>query len=140
VATPRYTFFVYGTLMEPQVLSLVSGEHFNSFRLRPAVLHGYRRVRVADATYPGIYPAEGSEVQGFLARGLSEEAVRRIDAFENDGYDRQNLQVISKQGTPVQAAAYVASSRMKLTDEEWDFEVWRANHRQAFLARLQRRR
>ncbi len=140
MAAPRYTFFVYGTLMEPQVLSLVTGERFDAVRLRPAALPGYRRVRVADATYPGIYPAEGSEVKGCLVRGMGEEAVRRIDAFENDGYDRQNLQVISAQGTPVKAAAYVASSRMKLTDEDWDFEDWRQNHRQAFLARLHRRR
>ncbi len=140
MAAPRYTFFVYGTLMEPQVLSLVSGERFDAVRLRPAVLPDYRRVRVADATYPGIYPSEGSEVEGCLVRGLSEGAVRRIDAFENDGYDRHNLQVISGQGTPVKAAAYVASSRMKLTDENWDFEDWRENHRQAFLVRLRGRR
>ena len=43
--------FVYGTLMEDEVVQSVLGRRFESL---PAVLAGYRRVCLKQRVYPGI--------------------------------------------------------------------------------------
>lgn len=131
-----YTFFFYGTLMDPQVLSWVTGVPFDPIRLRPAVLSGFRRVYVADVSYPAIYADPESDVTGCLVRGISAAAANRIDQFENDGYDRQNLRVRTANGGDVPAAVYVAGKRMALTDQDWDFQNWRRRHKRRYLERL----
>ena len=81
------TYFFYGTLMDRDVLNIVSGLNLGAARLRPALLLGYRRVRVQDAQYPAVLPSEGHSVQGCAVHGITAAAAARVEFFENDGYD-----------------------------------------------------
>ena len=74
--------------MDRAVLNLVSGTDFTAAQLRPAVLRDFRRLRVSAANYPGITVAAGCQVPGVIVRGLTPDAVTRLDRFENDRYDR----------------------------------------------------
>ena len=59
MAGGRGTYFFYGTLMDRDVLNIVSGLNLAPARLRPARLPGYRRVRVQDVQYPAVLRFEG---------------------------------------------------------------------------------
>jgi len=136
LAGPTYTFFFYGTLMDRAVLNLVSGREFTVVQLRPAILKGYRRLCVSNAVYPGIVPVKGSDVAGVVVRGITPAVATRLDAFENDGYDRTNVTVQTYAGRRVKAAAYVATDRMSLDEVEWKFNAWLKQHRRHYLGRV----
>ena len=122
--------------MDRSVLNLVTGTDFTAVQLRPAVLKDYSRLRVAAAEYPAVTVAAGCQVPGVIVRGLSPYAVTRLDRFENDRYDRQNVVVETSGGRAIKAAAYVASERMLLDEDEWDFEDWRNRNRRRYLDRV----
>jgi len=136
LADPTYSFFFYGTLMDRAVLNLVSGIDFTAMQLQPATLRDFQRYRVKDVQYPGIVPSEGDHVSGVIVRGITQEAATRLDHFENDGYDRENVTVETKFGRQVNAAAYIASNRMVLEEEPWDFDAWKKRHRNGYVERV----
>jgi hypothetical protein len=129
-ATRRTSYFLYGTLMDRDVLNIVSGLNLSQVRLRPALLPGYRRVR--DVHYPAVFPSEAHSVEGCVVHGISEPAAARIGLFEIDGYDLVVEQVVLGNRRSLKAALFAASGRMNLSDEDWSFEDWRNQHRRRF--------
>jgi gamma-glutamylcyclotransferase (GGCT)/AIG2-like uncharacterized protein YtfP len=132
----RVTYFFYGTLMDPAVAARVTASPVIAARLRPAVLEGYRRVRVADQHYPTIFAAPGHRVEGCLFRNASLEVQHRIAWYEDREYQLREVEVIGPAGLKTAAWVFVAGPKMKLTEEEWDFAAWCRQHRRPFLARL----
>lgn len=122
--------------MDMEVLRLVSAMSLTPMRLRPAILPGYRRVRVQDVQYPAVYVCEGHSVEGCAVHGITEPAAERLRRFENDGYDLAVEPVVIGGNINRKAAVFAASARMNLTDEDWSFEDWRRHHRRQFLSRL----
>ena len=76
MAGGRGTYFFYGTLMDRDVLNIVSGLNLAPARLRPARLPGYRRVRVQDVQYPAVLRFEGYSVEGCVVHGIPAAAAR----------------------------------------------------------------
>ena len=113
--------FVYGTLMEPEVLRRLLG---HALEMNPAVVRGYRRFRVRNAVYPGIV-AESSEssTAGRVLSGLSETDWKTLDAFEGDEYERLLVETTLESGETISAATYVFRDPANLTDEPWDRKV-----------------
>jgi gamma-glutamylcyclotransferase (GGCT)/AIG2-like uncharacterized protein YtfP len=120
--------FTYGTLMWPEVMKAVSGR-------RPAgedaVLAGYRRLRVKGEVYPVIVPSADDSVEGLLYRGLDEEALRRLDRFEGEEYERVEVQVGAET-----AYAYVLSKHCRhiAEDTPWQPEQLAPEHIAAFCS------
>lgn len=77
--------FLYGSLMEPQVLAALLGRVPET---RDATLEGYHRYRIKDRPYPGIRPLQGAKVSGILMFGLTERERRIFDLFEGSDYDK----------------------------------------------------
>jgi gamma-glutamylcyclotransferase (GGCT)/AIG2-like uncharacterized protein YtfP len=134
----RVTYFFYGTLMDAAVLARVSGMVVTAARLRPAVLEGYRRMRVADQHYPALAPAAGARVHGCVFRNAPPEAQRRIAAYEESTYDLRWEWVKGLGGIRTQALVFVAGPKMALSEEEWDYEDWCRRYRRPFLMGLDR--
>jgi gamma-glutamylcyclotransferase (GGCT)/AIG2-like uncharacterized protein YtfP len=132
----RATYFFYGTLMDPAVASRVTASPLTAARLRPAVLEGYRRVRVADQHYPTVVAAAGHRVEGRLFRNASPETQHRIAWYEDREYQLREVEVTGVGGVRTSAWVFVAGPKMKLTEEDWDFAAWCLQHRRPFLARL----
>jgi gamma-glutamylcyclotransferase (GGCT)/AIG2-like uncharacterized protein YtfP len=128
--------FAYGTLMEPAVLSAVTGQQFPS---RPAVLHEYARYRVRNAVYPGLLPEPVAVTRGVLYDEMDADTLARLDAFEGALYDRLSLSVdvddTPGARTPVTAEVYVIrpTARRHLSPDRWDFAVFRRLHLATYL-------
>lgn len=152
-----HTLFFYGTLLAPPVLHRViygtttptpeTHPAMTYLRIRPALLRGYRRHRVAHADYPAIVPEAGGVVRGSVVSGLTQGDVYRLDIFEGSQYGKADVQVEVLEGVSVyeaaprdgqeeetaaageaakeivQAQTYVWSApRNYLDPQEWDFE------------------
>lgn len=123
--------FAYGTLMSRDIMEKVAG-------CRPAsvaaTLAGYRRTLVRDEVYPGIAEDGRGEVAGILYCDLPAEAVRRLDAFEGEMYERRRVVVTVDGGSAGAAMTYVFRPEFRhlLTDVPWDYERFLASGRQRF--------
>lgn len=89
-----------------------------------ATLDDYRRQPVIGQPYPGMVPAEGSQVRGVLYLDLAPSAWPRLDAFEGEEYVRRQVQVRLQDGSEESAWTYVFRPcyASRLADGAWDFE------------------
>jgi len=123
--------FTYGTLMLPDIMAKVAGCRLAA---DPATLAGYRRTLVRGEDYPGIAEDERGEVAGILYHDVPEEAVRRLDAFEGEMYDRREVVVTFEGGVarPVMTYVFRPEFRHLLTDVPWDYDRFLVSGRQRF--------
>lgn len=120
--TPGMNVFTYGTLMYPGVWNAVAGETSASVRGRA---EGFAIFRVAEQVFPGIVGASPADaVQGVVYLDVGAEALRRLDQFEDDFYERQVVMVNCDDGQRREAEAYVVphANRNVLTSEPWTDE------------------
>lgn len=117
MATTR-PVFVYGTLRAVPLLAWVmTGDSSRARdiapRLKRAVVHGYKRCRVAGCDYPATTKDDGSSVDGCLVTPLTASERRKIDNFEGETYKVTPVMVnlVGQDGQPtgevVEADMYV---------------------------------
>ncbi len=114
--------FVYGSLLFEDVFRAVTGR---GAAHEPAVLVGYARYRIRDATYPAIVPEPGESTEGVVYRALDHRAISALDRFEGDMYTRERVEVRRADGTAwaVETYVFVDALRGLLEPEPWHPEV-----------------
>jgi len=102
-----------------------------------AVLEGHARFGLTDKVYPAIIAQPGGRVQGLLYSGITPGELERLDEYEGPLYERRELLVICS-GAPTRAFTYVLGERHVelLSPEPWDFERFRREHLESYLARI----
>ena len=126
--------FAYGTLAFPEVMEAVLGAVLPN---EPARVEGWARYRVRGEHYPGIVANLGAATPGTLYTACTPSAMRILDDFEGDLYDRVELVVEPKGDAPRHAHAYVipAGRATRLTRDSWSPESFRESHLETFLVR-----
>ena len=137
--------------MWAEIMARVCGVEVSALQSRPAWLEGHVRHPVRGQEYPGLVPlderrqepggvaAEPLAVRGVLYDGLTDEAYRRLDAFEGEEYERVRVRV--REGAPDGAwrQAWVyrfrAAYRHRLAPGAWDPDRFEAEGKARFLAR-----
>ena len=123
--------------MVPEILARVCG-HKGQWTVKSAILHNYRRHRVAGADYPAIIPAPNASVRGTYVTGLSRSDVAKLDIFEGSEYKRVDVKInvldvvgdldgkgnVEGAGFDVQTYVWI-SRKSYLEDKEWDFAEFR---------------
>ena len=124
--------FCYGTLQSPLVMKAVTGRAFSG---QEATLNNWARYRVRHSEYPGIVPQIDSMVHGKVYWGLDEDAMKKLDAFEGDKYERVIVQVTLADGTVEEAFTYAICSdcRDMLSTDPWDFDRFLQNGLEKFI-------
>jgi gamma-glutamylcyclotransferase (GGCT)/AIG2-like uncharacterized protein YtfP len=124
--------FVYGTLEFPAVIKKLLG---TSLAGEWAQAQGYARYLLVNRNYPGMVSQSGSSVDGVLYRGLTPKYIRLLDRYEDDIYERRQVQVINSHGQCVTAWAYVIPLRYKqeLSNQPWDREYFANTQLKRFL-------
>jgi len=125
--------FTYGSLMCQDIMDAVCGV---SLPASDATLTGFQRKCVSGELFPGIVPHSSSQVKGVLYSGLNAEALRRLDNFEGDLYTRKLVDIVSEQGTTLQAYAYVIRPEFNhlLENKSWSFEDFLKTGKTVFMA------
>lgn len=124
--------FVYGSLMNEEVLnSLVTG-HFNR---QSAILKGYRRVHVLRATYPAIFADQNAEVEGLVITNINSNQLAQLDDFEGEFYCRSPVTIKPVSGGDLNCDTYIFKSEYQhmLSDQPWCNQVFRRKHMSDFL-------
>lgn len=123
--------FTYGSLMCADIMERVAGCRTQSVE---AVLHDFFRSGVRREDYPGIIPRPGATVAGVLYLDLPAEAVRRLDFFEGELYERKEVEVVTPEGGLCCAMAYVIKDcwRRRLTNREWNYARFLATGKAKF--------
>lgn len=102
--SPKRALFAYGSLQLRQVFESVTG---CSRQPVPAVLEGYRRTRLQGFAFPAILPDPEASTDGVLYSELDDHAWLRLDAFEDDFYDRISVTVTFAGGEISESDVYV---------------------------------
>lgn len=128
--------FVYGTLMDPEIMEHVAGERFES---EPALLKNYGRFRVIDEMFPAIVAKPLATIEGRLYRNVKPKALSYLDEFELILYNRQTVTVHLQNHTKVVADAYILMDehREKLSKDIWTLEWFLEHGKEAFRSRYE---
>lgn len=130
------TLFLYGTLMDVDVMSKVLDRPFAERELLPATLSGWRRHAVRSASYPVILPDAAGRVEGRLMVRPAGHDLARIRHFESEEYLPQPVRVGLGDGSTVAADVFVALDGVFEVDEGgWDLAIWRERHKLEFMRR-----
>lgn len=127
------SLFVFGSLMDPQVLSLVSGMSESALELVPATVQGYRQGEVVEESYPVLVACKSAQTEGLLINGLSSLALQRILFFEGDEYQLQPIDTVTASGQPVAAHYFCDAGVYTVRDTSWDFALWQQIHKASFI-------
>jgi hypothetical protein len=130
-------FFFYGTLIDADVRRLVLGR-LAPDEVEPAILNGWRRVKLAGVTYPGIVVDPKGTVEGVLARDLGTAAKRALVRYEGDEYELVPAEVATAEGKTVGALMFVSGRALKRASGVWGIADWQRRHKRRFLASLSR--
>lgn len=117
--------FTYGSLMCGDIMFRVAGGKTDSTQ---ATLNNFFRSKMRNEEYPGIIAKPEATVPGVLYFNLPAEAIERLDVFEGEMYQRQQVEVIAEDHGPVTAMTYVIKPEYRhvLTGREWSFSEFLA--------------
>lgn len=126
---PQTPLFLYGTMLDMEILELVLGRSVSANELMAARLEGFRRVKVPDESYPVLAAANGSEIGGAVISMLSESDWDRIIFFENVEYEHRECVIELDDGTELIAVFYSDGVMIPGADDEWTLEWWQEVHK-----------
>jgi len=128
-------FFFYGTLIDADVRDYVLGPRAARISIVPGSLEGYRCVRVAGASFPGLIPDRAARTYGVIARGLGRSDMRKLVRYEGNGYRLASASAKTAGGRTLNARVFLPKPAIQLTDEEWSFAAWQEAEKWPFLTR-----
>lgn len=116
--------FVFGSLMDTDLLALVLDRDPADVRLSDASIRGFIRRRVAGEFYPALVPVPDGTVQGRLVEGLTHSDLDRVHFYEGDVYELAPVTAVTADGRRVTAQVFLDTGALKVSREGWDFHTW----------------
>ena len=129
----KYAMFFYGTLRAIEVREAVLGKDIDKHKSNKAIIYKHQVYKVMNVNYPLITYTNNSQdkVEGLLVHNISEEELKKLDAFEGKNYFREKAQV-EVHGQLFNVEIYMPDKIMEL-DQIWDFEDWYKNNMEDFF-------
>lgn len=134
------TFFLYGTLMDPEILALAlggaPGRAVSPDRLTPATLPDHRRGYIAGRNFPGLRAEPGCATPGLLLQDVTTRERLLLNVYEGPHYQLTSVTALhgAPPHTPVAAHVYVVKPGLKL-DAQWDLQSWQHHFKPAYMQR-----
>jgi hypothetical protein len=125
-------YFFFGTLMDRDVLELVLARPVADDLFEPAVLDGYRRVRVWKDSFPMLVDDPNSAVEGIVYTTRNAEEDARILFFEDFDYGLLPCRPRTASGA-VDAMFCGIDTSVEPSDEVWTLDAWAQRHKPGFL-------
>ena len=126
--------FTYGTLMFEKIWLKVAGTKCKS---SPAQISGFERTAVKNEVYPVLIPGEKDvNVDGIIYFEVSDYIIQKLDCFEGQAYNREEVAVTLKDGRKIPAQTYVLKNAFFsiIDNKTWDKQHFAEMYMSAFLA------
>jgi hypothetical protein len=133
-AAGRVPLFLFGTLMDLDLLTYLLQRPIDVEDLVPARIHGFRRARAAAASYPVLVTEPGGMVAGRLLRRVTVRDIARINHYESEEYRAECRMVVTWEGVETLAWIYLGLDHLAPAAEPWSLAEWRAVHKPGFFA------
>ncbi len=124
--------FTYGTLEIPEVMEAVTGRSLASAEARAK---GFAKFLLKGRIYPGMTAVQGSICSGRVYFHIDSRTLEILDAFEDDVYIREHIEVEVEGNRSLLAYAYLIrpQDRACLTATPWHPEEFRSRHLVRYL-------
>ena len=121
--------FFYGTLRHLPLLESVLGRPASELSLMSAQLEDHAVSAVRGQDFPMIEVRPGAQAEGLLARGLTDEDVRRLDYYEGGfNYETAPLRVRASDGQRSAARVFFPTPGLWTPDGPWSLSEWVMRH------------
>jgi hypothetical protein len=127
------SLFVFGSLMDRDVLGLVSGIDADNLMLTPATAYGQKQCEVVEESYPVLVADEAASCSGLLISQLTPLALQRIMFFEGEEYFLAPVSVSAHGGSVVNAWYFRDAGVYTVRGTAWDFAAWQNTHKTSFM-------
>ena len=134
MSTADNGFFFFGTLMDPSVVELVTGQPAPA--MTPASACGVRRERIRGRSYPMLRPHPTGRVEGVVADGLDAVALWRLACYEGPEYYTGLLDVVMADGTKRRVMAYFCHPWVVSSRRGWQLRDWQLRARPNYMRLL----
>ncbi len=146
MTVPSNPLFVFGTLMDPDVLATVCIGSASEVSTQPALIQGFTRRLVVNESFPVLVPAANESVLGLLIHGLGDEDLQRAQFFEGEEYELTSISVEALPDSHATAFAigacdayyFASTGHYQVEAEHWHLPAWQQQHKRDFLPRLHR--
>jgi hypothetical protein len=120
--------FLFGTLRDPELFSVVFGRRQETLVCRPAHLPGHAAMRVDGGDFPVLVARPACRQPGLLVEGLEPAEVARAVFYESSGYLLAPVcvRVASARAT---ARAFLPTGRLPASPARWRLASWQRRHR-----------
>ena len=119
--------FTYGTLEIPEVMEAVTGRSWASAEARAK---GFAKFLLKGRIYPGMIALQGAACSGRVYYHIDRRTLEILDAFEDEVYTRERIDVEVEEGRSLQAYAYLIplQHRECLTSAPWEPDEFITRH------------
>ena len=119
--------FTYGTLEIPEVMKAVTGRSWASAEARAK---GFAKFLLKGRIYPGMIALQGAVCSGRVYFHIDRRTLEILDAFEDEVYTRERIDVEVEEGRSLQAYAYLIplQHRECLTSTSWQPDEFITRH------------
>lgn len=130
--------FFFGTLMDPDILEIVSGMPRDALTIETAEALDVAQREVVGQDFPVLVATPGARAEGILVRGLTALALDRILFFEGEEYTVEDLAVLNGAGERVPAKFFADAAVYEVTMSPWCLEAWWQEKKPEFVERTRR--
>lgn len=124
--------FTYGTLEIPEVMEAVTGKSWASVEARAK---GFAKFLLKGRIYPSMTAVKGAVCSGRVYYHIDRRTLETLDAFEDEIYSRERIEVEVSEGRFLHADAYLIrpQDRECLTTIPWQPDEFMTTHLVRYL-------
>ncbi len=133
-ATPPLTtpLFVFGTLLDQDVATLLCGQSLLHNERRSASLPGFEARYVKDITSPVLVIAPSSIVYGDVVPIETEFLSKVVELWKGE-YELCPVSVKLQNGSDCQCAYFSYVGFSDITSKQWQLDEWQLKHKREYL-------
>lgn len=132
-----HPLFIYGSLLDKDILSCVLGRKIDPDMVCPARLADFATHTYPNESFPLLKSSPGHFATGEVIYGLTETDFDRINFYEGDEYGFGELQAELTDGSLI-TAIYNRSEPIEANTPEWNLTCWQRDEKPLFMGMCQR--
>ncbi|MEL7542341.1 MAG: gamma-glutamylcyclotransferase family protein [Pseudomonadota bacterium] len=130
--------FFFGTLMDHDVLEIVSGQPCAQLTCASARAPGVVQRNVIGQDFPVLVRDAEGHTDGMIVYGLTDLGRDRILFYEGEEYQVCNIAVQRGDGSRIACHYFADNAVYDIADTPWDFPAWQREKKFDFLLRAQK--